>query len=106
MAGLGQIGAWNYPQKAVSRRVVHCPVAAERMRVLRSTRRTAATSGSHYQHRGDANVPIEDVAGTVKELIREGNVKHFGLSEAGAQSIRRAHTVQPVAALQSEYSLW
>src|ERR1700722_13686601 len=59
-----------------------------------------------YQHRVDINVPIEDVAGAVKELIGEGKVKHFGLSEAGAQSIRRAHAVQPVAALQSEYSLW
>lgn len=59
-----------------------------------------------YQHRVDPNVPIEDVAGTVKELIREGKVKHFGLSEAGAQTIRRAHAVQPVTALQSEYSLW
>jgi len=59
-----------------------------------------------YQHRVDPNVPIEDVAGTVKDLIREGKVKHFGLSEAGVQSIRRAHTVQPVAALESEYSLW
>jgi aryl-alcohol dehydrogenase-like predicted oxidoreductase len=59
-----------------------------------------------YQHRVDPAVPIEDVAGTVKELIRAGKVKHFGLSEAGAQTIRRAHAVQPVAALQSEYSLW
>jgi aryl-alcohol dehydrogenase-like predicted oxidoreductase len=59
-----------------------------------------------YQHRVDPDVPIEDVAGTVKDLIREGKVKHFGLSEAGAQTIRRAHAVQPVAALQSEYSLW
>lgn len=59
-----------------------------------------------YQHRVDPNVPIEDVAGTVKELIREGKVRHFGLSEAAAQTIRRAHAVQPVAALQSEYSLW
>jgi aryl-alcohol dehydrogenase-like predicted oxidoreductase len=59
-----------------------------------------------YQHRVDPNVPIEDVAGTVKDLIREGKVRHFGLSEAGEQSIRRAHAVQPVAALQSEYSLW
>ena len=59
-----------------------------------------------YQHRVDTDVPIEDVAGAVKELIREGKVKHFGLSEAGAQTIRRAHAVQPVAALQSEYSLW
>jgi aryl-alcohol dehydrogenase-like predicted oxidoreductase len=59
-----------------------------------------------YQHRVDPNVPIEDVAGTVRDLISEGKVKHFGLSEAGAQTIRRAHTVQPVTALQSEYSLW
>ena len=59
-----------------------------------------------YQHRVDPNVPIEDVAGTVKALIEAGKVKHFGLSEAGAQTIRRAHAVQPVAALQSEYSLW
>jgi aryl-alcohol dehydrogenase-like predicted oxidoreductase len=59
-----------------------------------------------YQHRVDADVPIEDVAGAVKELIREGKVRHFGLSEAGAQTIRRAHAVQPVTALQSEYSLW
>ena len=60
----------------------------------------------YYQHRVDPSVPIEDVAGTVKELIAEGKVKHFGLSEAGVQTIRRAHAVQPVAALQSEYSLF
>src|SRR5216110_1452906 len=59
-----------------------------------------------YQHRVDPSVPMEDVAGAVKELIRAGKVKHFGLSEAGGESIRRAHAVQPVAALQSEYSLW
>ncbi len=59
-----------------------------------------------YQHRVDLNVPIEDVAGAVKDLIQQGKVKHFGLSEAGAKTIRRAHAVQPVAALQSEYSLW
>ena len=59
-----------------------------------------------YQHRVDPNVPMEDVAGTVRDLIHEGKVKHFGLSEAGVQSIRRAHAVQPVAAVQSEYSLW
>src|SRR6266446_7025549 len=59
-----------------------------------------------YQHRVDPNVPIEDVAGAVKDLIQEGKVKHFGLSEAGVQAIRRAHAVQPVTALQSEYSLW
>src|SRR5512142_436778 len=60
----------------------------------------------YYQHRVDPNVPIEDVAGTIKELITEGKVKHFGLSEAGVRTIRRAHAVQPVTALQSEYSLW
>lgn len=60
----------------------------------------------YYQHRVDPNVPMEEVAGTVKDLIAEGKVRHFGLSEAGAQSIRRAHAVQPVTALQSEYSLW
>jgi aryl-alcohol dehydrogenase-like predicted oxidoreductase len=59
-----------------------------------------------YQHRVDPNVPIEDVAGAVKELIQQGKVKHFGLSEAGVQTIRQAHAVQPVTALQSEYSLW
>src|SRR5690348_16284567 len=60
----------------------------------------------YYQHRVDHNVPIEDVAGTVKDLIREGKVRHFGLSEAGVKTIRRAHAVQPVTAVQSEYSLW
>jgi aryl-alcohol dehydrogenase-like predicted oxidoreductase len=59
-----------------------------------------------YQHRVDPNVPIEDVAGTVRDLIQHGKVKHFGLSEASAQTIRRAHAVQPVTAVQSEYSLW
>jgi aryl-alcohol dehydrogenase-like predicted oxidoreductase len=59
-----------------------------------------------YQHRVDPGVPIEDVAGTVKDLVKEGKVKHFGMSEAGAETIRRAHAVQPLAALQSEYSLW
>ena len=59
-----------------------------------------------YQHRPDPNVPMEDVAGAVQELIRAGKVKHFGLSESNAEQIRRAHAVQPVTALQSEYSLW
>ena len=59
-----------------------------------------------YQHRVDPNVPVEDVAGTVKDLIKEGKVKHFGLSEAGVQTIRKAHAIQPVTAMQSEYSLW
>src|SRR5213080_437052 len=65
-----------------------------------------ATIDLLYQHRVDPNVPIEDVAGAVKELIQQGKVKHFGLSEAGLQTIRRAHAVQPVTALQNEYSLW
>ncbi len=60
----------------------------------------------YYQHRVDPNVPIEDVAGAVKDLIQQGKVKHFGLSEAGARTVRRAHAVQPVTALHSEYSLW
>src|SRR6266513_1599400 len=60
----------------------------------------------YYQHRVDPNVPIEDVAGTVTDLIRQGKVKHFGMSEAGVRTIRRAHAVQPVTAVQSEYSLW
>src|SRR5512142_767947 len=59
-----------------------------------------------YQHRVDAHVPIEEVAGTVKDLSRQGKVRHFGLSEAGVRSIRRAHAIQPIAAVQSEYSLW
>lgn len=59
-----------------------------------------------YQHRVDPNIPIEEVAGTVKDLIQEGKVKYFGMSEAGAKTIRRAHAVQPITALQSEYSLW
>lgn len=60
----------------------------------------------YYQHRVDPEVPIEDVAGTIKDLIAEGKVKHFGLSEAGPETIKRAHAVQPVTALQSEYSMW
>jgi aryl-alcohol dehydrogenase-like predicted oxidoreductase len=76
-------------------------VADESLRRLRTDR-----IDLFYQHRPDPNVPIEDVAGAVKELIQQGKVLHFGLSEASAQSIRRAHAVQPVAALQSEYSLW
>jgi len=76
-------------------------VADESLRRLRTDR-----IDLFYQHRVDPNVPIEDVAGTVNELILQGKVKHFGLSEAGADTIRRAHAVQPVAALQSEYSMW
>jgi aryl-alcohol dehydrogenase-like predicted oxidoreductase len=69
-------------------------------------RLNVATIDLLYQHRVDPNVPIEDVAGTVKELIQQGKVQHFGLSEASAQTVRRAHSVQPVTAVQSEYSLW
>src|SRR6195952_131892 len=76
-------------------------VAEEALKRLRTDR-----IDLFYQHRVDPKVPIEDVAGTVKDLIREGKVKHFGMSEAGVDSIRRAHAVQPVTALQSEYSLW
>ncbi|MDM0029060.1 aldo/keto reductase [Variovorax saccharolyticus] len=76
-------------------------VAEEALKRLRTDR-----IDLFYQHRTDPNVPIDDVAGTVKQLIEEGKVKHFGLSEAGVESIRRAHAVQPVTALQSEYSLW
>src|SRR5579872_2558670 len=76
-------------------------VAEESLKRLRTDR-----IDLFYQHRVDPNVPMEDVAGTVRDLIRQGKVKYFGLSEAGAHSIRRAHAVQPVAALQSEYSLW
>ena len=76
-------------------------VAEEALKRLRTDR-----IDLFYQHRVDPNVPIEEVAGTVKDLIQEGKVKHFGLSEAGVESIRRAHAIQPVAALQSEYSLW
>ncbi len=76
-------------------------VAEESLRRLRTDR-----IDLFYQHRVDPNVPIEDVAGTVKDLINEGKVKHFGLSEANSETIRKAHAVQPVAALQSEYSIW
>ncbi len=76
-------------------------VADESLKRLRTD-----TIDLFYQHRVDPAVPIEDVAGTVKELIAQGKVRHFGLSEAGAETIRRAHAVQPVTAIQSEYSLW
>jgi len=87
------------------------PVTSEPARIKRVVeaslkRLRVETIDLLYQHRVDPNVPIEDVAGTVKELVQQGKVKHFGLSEAGAQTIREAHAVLPVAALQSEYSLW
>jgi aryl-alcohol dehydrogenase-like predicted oxidoreductase len=74
--------------------------------VLDGERLNTGVIDLYYQHRVDTQVPIEDVAGTMKDLIREGKIKHWGLSEAGVQTIRRAHAVQPVAAVQSEYSLW
>jgi aryl-alcohol dehydrogenase-like predicted oxidoreductase len=89
-------------QPGLNSRPEHIKVATEGMLKRLQTDRIDLL----YQHRVDPNVPIEEVAGAVKELIREGKVKHFGLSEAGAKTIRRAHAVQPVAALQSEYSLW
>jgi aryl-alcohol dehydrogenase-like predicted oxidoreductase len=90
------------PQKGVDSRPERIrQVAEESLKRLRTD-----VIDLFYQHRVDPNVPMEDVAGTVKDLIQQGKVKHFGLSEAGTASIRRAHAVQPVAALQSEYSLW
>ncbi len=89
-------------QPGLNSRPEHIKVAAEGMLKRLRTDRIDLL----YQHRVDPNVPIEDVAGAVKELIREGTVKHFGLSEAGAKTIRRAHAVQAVTALESEYSLW
>jgi aryl-alcohol dehydrogenase-like predicted oxidoreductase len=90
------------PQKGVDSRPARIrEVADAALKRLRTDR-----IDLFYQHRVDPNVPIEDVAGAVKDLIEQGKVRHFGLSEAGAQTIRRAHAVQPVAALQSEYSMW
>ncbi|MGH9615837.1 MAG: aldo/keto reductase [Acidobacteriaceae bacterium] len=90
------------PQAGLNSQPVHIREVAEAaLKRLRSD-----SIDLFYQHRVDPVVPIEDVAGAVKDLIKEGKVKHFGLSEAGAQTIRRAHVVQPVTALQSEYSLW
>jgi aryl-alcohol dehydrogenase-like predicted oxidoreductase len=89
-------------QRGLSSRPAHIKEVAE----ASLKRLKTDTIDLFYQHRVDPNVPIEDVAGAVKDLIRQGKVKHFGLSEAGAQTIRRAHAVQPVTALQSEYSLW
>jgi aryl-alcohol dehydrogenase-like predicted oxidoreductase len=91
---LSQLGVDSRPEHI-------CQVADASLKRLRTDR-----IDLFYQHRVDPNVPIEDVAGAVKDLIRQGKVRHFGLSEAGARTIRRAHAVQPVAALQSEYSLW
>ncbi len=92
----------NGKQRGLSSRPEHI----RQMTEASLTRLGVETIDLYYQHRVDPNVPIEDVAGTVKDLIREGKVKHFGLSEAGVRTIRRAHAVQPVTALQSEYSLW
>jgi len=97
----GQIGPGKGPMDLDSRPEHIKEVAEASLKRLR-----VDSIDLFYQHRVDPNVPIEDVAGAVKELIGEGKVKHFGLSEAGARTIRRAHAVQPVAAVQSEYSLW
>ncbi len=97
----GQIGPGKGPMDLDSRPEHIKEVADASLKRLR-----ADAIDLFYQHRVDPNVPIEDVAGAVKDLIGEGKVKHFGLSEAGVATIRRAHAVQPVAALQSEYSLW
>jgi aryl-alcohol dehydrogenase-like predicted oxidoreductase len=97
----GQIGPGKGPMDLDSRPEHIKEVADASLRRLR-----VDAIDLFYQHRVDPGVPIEDVAGAVKDLIRAGKVKHFGLSEAGVQTIRRAHAVQPVAALQSEYSLW
>jgi aryl-alcohol dehydrogenase-like predicted oxidoreductase len=92
----------NGKQSGVNSRPEHIKEVAE----ASLQRQKIETIDLFYQHRVDPNVPIEDVAGAVKDLIREGKVKHFGMSEAGVKTIRRAHTVQMVAAVQSEYSLW
>lgn len=97
-AGAGDTNRWNQ----LNSRPEHIKAVAEA-----SLRRLKVDAiDLFYQHRVDPNVPIEDVAGAVKDLISEGKVKHFGMSEAGANTIRKAHSVQPVTALQSEYSLW
>ena len=93
---------WEFPGRGLNSRPSHIKEVAENsLRRLRTD-----VIDLFYQHRVDPNVPIEDVAGAVKDLIAQGKVRHFGLSEAGAQTICRAHAVQPVAAVQSEYSLW
>jgi aryl-alcohol dehydrogenase-like predicted oxidoreductase len=94
---------------AVAARLSFPPVGDHSTRRRTPVSKNVGRSGRidlFYQHRVDPDVPIEDVAGAVKELIREGTVKHFGMSEAGVQAVRRAHAVRPVTALQSEYSLW
>ena len=93
---------WEFPGRGLNSRPAHIKEVAEAsLQRLRTD-----VIDLFYQHRVDPNVPIEDVAGAVKDLIAQGKVRHFGLSEAGVQTIRRAHAVQPVAAVQSEYSLW
>ena len=93
---------WEFPGRGLNSRPSHIKEVAENsLRRLRTD-----VIDLFYQHRVDPNVPIEDVAGAVKDLIAQGKVRHLGLSEAGVQTIRRAHAVQPVAAVQSEYSLW
>lgn len=97
---------FDYDEKGQSRGLNSRPEYIRRMTEDSLKRLGIETIDLYYQHRVDPNVPIEEVAGTVKALIEEGKVRHFGLSEAGVRTIRRAHAVQPVTALQSEYSLW
>ena len=97
---------WNIDESGKTIGLNSRPEYVRRMTEASLKRLGIETIDLYYQHRVDPNVPIEDVAGTVKELIQEGKVRHFGLSEAGVRTIRRAHAVQPVTALQSEYSLW
>jgi aryl-alcohol dehydrogenase-like predicted oxidoreductase len=97
---------WNFDESGKTIGLNSRPEYIRRMTEGSLKRLGIETIDLYYQHRVDPNVPIEDVAGTVKQLVDEGKVRHFGLSEAGAKTIRRAHAVQPVTALQSEYSLW
>src|SRR6202011_98497 len=104
--GSHQRGPNNRPEHSQQRGLNSHPEHIKQVAVASLKRLRTDVIDLFYQHRVDPNVPIEDVAGTVKELIQQGKVKHFGLSEAGVQTIRRANAVQPVTALQSEYSLW
>src|SRR5690349_6577647 len=97
---------FNFEDDAKARPLNSRPESIRRTTEASLKRLGVETIDLYYQHRVDPSVPIEDVAGAVKELIAEGKVRHFGLSEAGVRTIRRAHAVQPVTALQSEYSLW
>ena len=104
--GSQQRGPNNRPEHSQQRGLNSRPEHIKQVAVASLKRLKTDVIDLFYQHRVDPNVPIEDVAGAVKDLIREGKVKHFGLSEPGVQTIRRAHAVQPVTAVQSEYSMW